>query len=320
MNAPIGLRKFEQLEWTAKGTPRATISLRALETLWFNTGTLCNITCANCYIESSPRNDRLAYLSLEDVRVYLDEIERNGLPTRLIGFTGGEPFMNESFPAILQETLARGFQTLTLTNAMRPMMRRTKVIADLVARYGKCLRLRVSLDDYRAEIHDRERGKGAFEKTLEGLRWLAEIGATLEVAGRSAMSGDREDEIRAGFARLLERNGVRLDCTDPGQLVLFPEMGEGVDPPEITPACWSILGISPRSIMCSSARMVVRRKGADHPTVLACTLLPYDKRFDLGPTLAEAAKPVHLAHKHCATFCVLGGASCGSARDGTGDS
>lgn len=315
MNAPVGFRKFEQLEWTAKGEPRASVTLRALETLWFNTGTLCNITCGNCYIESSPRNDRLVYLTLDDVRGYLDEIERDRLPTRLIGFTGGEPFMNASFPAILEETLSRGFETLTLTNAMRPMMRRKKAIVDLVARYGKAIRFRVSLDDYRPEVHDLERGKGSFGKALEGLQWLAQTGAVVEVAGRF-LSGDDEGEIRSGFAGLFGAHGIRLDSADPQQLVLFPEMTDAADPPEITPACWSILGVSPDGVMCSNARMVVRRKGADRPAVLACTLLPYDERFELGTTLAQASRPVHLAHRHCATFCVLGGASCGATRGG----
>lgn len=166
MNAPVRFPKFTSRLWTAKGEPRASIALRALETLWFNTGTLCNITCANCYIESSPRNDRFAYLSLADVKTYLDEIERDRLPTRLIGFTGGGPFMNPDFPAMLEETLSRGFETLTLTNAMRPMMRCRRVIAGLASIYGRAMRLRVSLDDYRPEIHDRERGRGSFAKTI----------------------------------------------------------------------------------------------------------------------------------------------------------
>lgn len=315
MNAPPAFRKFEVLERTAQGGPRASIALRALETLWFNTGTLCNITCDNCYIESSPRNDRLAYLSLADVRSYLDEIERDRLPTRLIGFTGGEPFMNAALPAILEETLSRGFETLTLTNAMRPMTRRKKVIGDLAARYGRAMRFRVSIDDYRAELHDRERGKGSFAKAIEGLRWLATTGAAVEVAGRY-FSGETKDRIRAGFASVLAEEGIALYCDDPQQLVLLPEMNPDADPPEITPACWSILNISPDGIMCSNARMVVRRRDAEGPTVLACTLLPYDERFELGATLADAAKPVFLAHKYCATFCVLGGASCGSKRNG----
>ena len=55
---------------------------------------------------------------------------------------------------------------------------------------------------------------------------------------------------------------------------------------------------------------MVRRKGADHASVVACTLLPYDAAFDMGATLAEAEEPVALNHPHCSKFCVLGGASC----------
>lgn len=62
--------------------------------------------------------------------------------------------------------------------------------------------------------------------------------------------------------------------------------------------------------MCANARMVVKRKGADTPTVLACTLLAYDRQFELGRTLAESDRPVALNHPHCAKFCVLGGARC----------
>jgi len=44
--------------------------------------------------------------------------------------------------------------------------------------------------------------------------------------------------------------------------------------------------------------------------VLACTLLAYDRAFEMGATLAEAEGDVALNHPHCAKFCVLGGASC----------
>jgi hypothetical protein len=80
--------------------------------------------------------------------------------------------------------------------------------------------------------------------------------------------------------------------------------------PEITEACWDILGKSPESVMCASSRMVAKRKGEAHPVVLACTLLPYDPRFELGRTLAAASGAVPLNHPHCAKFCVLGGGAC----------
>src|ERR1051326_4162094 len=87
-------RKFRDPFVTAAGDRRAQVALRALETLWFNTGRLCNLPCEHCYIESSRENARLVYLSAAEVREYLGEIERLGLGTQVIGFTGGEPFMN----------------------------------------------------------------------------------------------------------------------------------------------------------------------------------------------------------------------------------
>jgi hypothetical protein len=71
---PLDPGKFRDPFVTAKGETRAQVPLHALATLWFNTGTLCNLTCCNCYIESSPRNDRLAYLTRQEVSDYLAEI------------------------------------------------------------------------------------------------------------------------------------------------------------------------------------------------------------------------------------------------------
>ncbi|MGC6492963.1 MAG: radical SAM protein, partial [Myxococcota bacterium] len=58
---------FEHPEVTAKGETRASVPLVSLDTLWFNTGTRCNISCTHCYIESTPTNDRLVYLTRDDV-------------------------------------------------------------------------------------------------------------------------------------------------------------------------------------------------------------------------------------------------------------
>ncbi len=153
-------KPFADLARTARGERRATVPLRRLETVWFNTGTLCNIACENCYIESSPKNDRLAYLTVADVVPFLDELAGLAQPVSLIGFTGGEPFMNPNFIGILEETLRRGFETLTLTNALKPMEHRRADIARLAKRYGPRMRVRVSLDDFRSDVHDAERGEG----------------------------------------------------------------------------------------------------------------------------------------------------------------
>ena len=314
----VQTEKFRDPRVTADGDRRASVHLDALETLWFNTGTLCNIECAHCYIESSPTNDRLVYLSREEVARYLDEAERLGAPLAEVGFTGGEPFMNPELVPMLRETLGRGLEALVLTNAMQPMQRPAvregllELRDDLAATDDGAadrLRLRVSLDHHTRELHDEERGEGSWEVALEGVAWLRDHGFRLEVAGRTCWD-EEEAEARAGYARLFDELDLAVDAGDPAELVLFPEMDEEAEVPEITTGCWEILGKDPSDVMCATSRMVVKRKGADAPTVLACTLIPYDEAFELGETLAEAAGEVPLNHPHCSKFCVLGGGSC----------
>ena len=260
----LAKKKFRDPDVTARGERRAKVSLKALGTLWFNTGTLCNLACLNCYIESSPRNDRLAYLTRADVARYLDEIARNCLPTRLIGFTGGEPFMNPDMIAMLEDTLSRGFDALVLTNAMRPMQKVQPRLLDLRQRFGARLTVRVSLDHYGTTVHEAERGARTWHPTVDGLAWLYRAGFEVHVAAR-LLSGEAEVEVRAGFARLFAGLGIGIDASDPVRLMLFPEMDAARDVPEVTEACWGILGRSPDEVMCSGSRMVVKRQGRHRP-------------------------------------------------------
>jgi hypothetical protein len=312
--------KFADPDWTAKGEKRARVRLQALRTLWINTGSLCNIECRNCYIESSPENDRLAYITRAEVASYLDEMARDGWPVSEIGFTGGEPFMNPDIIEMLRDALERGFSALVLTNAMQPLLRprSREGLSALREQHGSRLVMRVSLDHYSKALHEEERGTDSFDKTIEGIDWLAREGFALALAGRTCWN-ESEAGTRAGYAALIAARGWPVDAYDRASLVLFPEMDLSADVPEITEACWGILHKDPKDVMCASSRMVVKRKGAAAPVVLPCTLLPYDPAFEMGATLAEAARAdggmfedgaVKLCHPHCAKFCVLGGGSC----------
>ena len=159
-------------------------------------------------------------------------------------------------------------------------------------------------------MHEAERGAATWAPALDGLDWLARGGFRPAVAGRR-LPGEGEAAARAGYGRLFAAHGIGVDAADPAALVLFPEMEADADVPEITESCWGLLGVAPDAPMCASSRMVVKRRGATRPHVVACTLIPYDPRFDLGASLADAPGRVALNHPHCARFCVLGGASCG---------
>ena len=307
--AKVATEKFSDPDLTAKGERRAKVPMSGLTTLWFNTGTLCNLACKNCYIESTPKNDRLVYLSHQEALLYLDEIKDQDLPTTEIGITGGEPFMNPDIIGILEACLSAGYQVLVLTNAMRPMMKHEASLAAISRRYGDQLTLRVSLDHFDAAVHESERGRRSWQPALQGLQWLSSTDSRVHVAARTRW-GDTEEQLRAGFQQLFDDLDVPIDASNPETLVLFPEMDETADVAEITEACWGLLNVKPSDMMCATARMIVRRRGAQHPEVVACTLLPYDDAFSLGNSLAESLRPVSLNHPHCARFCVLGGGSC----------
>lgn len=301
--------KFHDPNVTAKGEQRAVVALTHLKTLWFNTGSLCNISCQNCYMESTPSNDSLAYLSTAEIEQYLDEVETEKLPVEEIAFTGGEPFMNKGLVGMLEMSLKRGYRTLVLTNAMLPMHHRFDDLLALKEKHGNKLAIRVSIDHYTRARHETVRGEKTWKPMLKGLKWLAEQGFNLAIAGRTCWN-ESEDDSRAGYAALFATEDIPVDTASPAALVLFPEMDNALDVPEITVHCWDILGVAPETMMCATSRMVIKRKGSGTPRVVPCTLLPYDEEFELGRKLGDSADTVKLNHPHCAKFCVLGGASC----------
>jgi hypothetical protein len=203
---------------------------------------------------------------------------------------------------------------------MLPMQRPQikKGLLALKGVYRDRLALRVSLDHFTKAQHEIERGPETFERTLEGLDWLAANGFRIAIAGRTCWN-EAEADARAGYADLITDHKWPITPEDHKQLMLLPEMDEGYDGPEITTKCWDILKKSPSDMMCASSRMVVKRKGAEAPVVIPCTLLPYDVAFEMGRSLESASRAngpmfdqgaVKLCHKHCAKFCVLGGGSC----------
>ncbi len=301
--------KFSDLKVTANGDERASVKLHSLETLWLNTGTICNLTCANCYIESSPTNDALVYLNHQEVVTLLDEIKEKNLGTKEIAITGGEPFINPDIIKIITECLTRGFELLVLTNAMRPMMKQEKILLELKDKFPETLTLRVSVDHFKPEMHEEERGEKTWVHMMKGLKWLSDNKFNINIGARTRW-GERQKDLRDGYAELFKENNINIDAYDKKELLLFPEMDDTEEVPEITTECWDILDSKPEEMMCSNSRMVVKRKGDDSPSIMACTLLAYDQQFNLGGTIEEASQDVYLNHPHCSKFCVLGGGSC----------
>ena len=299
-------KKFTKKYTTALGHERAFVRFTGLETLWFNTGTLCNISCEGCYIESSPVNNKLLYLNVKDVEKYLEQIKVNNLPCDTIGITGGEPFMNKDIIPILNLCTKLNYNILVLTNAMQPMINKIKELIKFT-NYNK-LTFRISLDHHSKVEHENIRGKNTWDKALKGIKWLANNNFKINIASR--IINKSEKHVRDGFAKLFKENNLPIDAYNKKELVLFPEMNLHADTPEITKDCWNILNKNPNNMMCSNSRMIVKRREDSKTHIVSCTLIPYEKDFSYGNNLKDSLKTVYLNHPYCSKFCVLGGASC----------
>ena len=179
--------------------------------------------------------------------------------------------------------------------------------------YPNKLFLRVSLDHYTRAIHEQERSKGTFDRTLEQVKWLYDNGFQVSIAGRS-LTNESVNDALGGYQQLLQENDINIKLVHGNNIIIFPEMIQDESVPEITTECWGILNKTPEMQMCSNERMIVKRKDKKKTIVMPCTLLAYDEQFELGNTLKDAKERVQLNHVFCAKFCVLGGASCSSAK------
>jgi hypothetical protein len=96
-------RTFPDGQWRATGAGRPQIAGHALvryrHAVQLGLPTLL-------YRVLAKKNDRLVYLTAAEVTESLDEIEAGGLTTSLIGFTGGEPFMNPELPGMFEDVLS----------------------------------------------------------------------------------------------------------------------------------------------------------------------------------------------------------------------
>jgi Fe-coproporphyrin III synthase len=132
----------------------------------------CNLECAHCYMEGSPR--RHERLALDAVLRALDECRSLGLGS--ISITGGEPLLYPDLDCVLESAAQNSGVSITLcTNG-------TLITARRAAKFREIgLRLSVSIDG-RPAFHDEFRNaRGAFADTERGVRIAIENGIPVTI-------------------------------------------------------------------------------------------------------------------------------------------
>jgi MoaA/NifB/PqqE/SkfB family radical SAM enzyme len=279
------------------------VALKSLDTLWFQVGgTVCNLACTHCFVSCSPTNHTHEFLTLAEVRRYLEEASRLGV--REYYFTGGEPFLNPEMEAILEATLAVGPASVLTNGLLLDPARcaRLKALADK-AEYS--LDLRVSMDGYDAESNDPIRGAGTFERILAGVKNLHEAGLNPVITVTEVCREATTDSGKERFFALLRSMGIerpRLKVLPVFQIGAEAERGGAYE-------SWQRLkeGDVPEEgwdhLQCSACRMVTDQG------VWVCPILVNEPTAKMGETLADTLSAFPLEHPACWT-CHVYGVSC----------
>jgi hypothetical protein len=287
---------------TATEAP-GTLPLIRFGSIWFQvTGLKCNLECTHCLVDSSPDNDRLAFLERDSIRSHLAEADALGV--KEVYFTGGEPFLHREMAEILEDSLGVA-PTTVLTNGTLITESLARTLGAIAGRSRYSLEIRVSLDHPDPERNDAVRGPGAHAKAIRAVLRLQEAGLLPIVTATEYLLGDPvPGSIYRTFLDLLTAAGVRRP-----RLKIMPvfRIGKLEDPAHggsITRAM--LAGMDPLTLQCAQTR-VVTAKG-----IYACPILVDRPEGWMGNRgLTAALKPVTLSHHACRT-CYDTGMTCGN--------
>jgi radical SAM/Cys-rich protein len=141
-----------------------------LETLQVNLGYRCNQSCLHCHVNAGP--NRSEQMSLETVTDVLAFLEIAGV--KKLDLTGGAPELNPHFRELVRRARELGVHVMDRCNLTILDEPGQEGLAEFLA--GQQVEVIASLPCYQEANVDRQRGKGAFDRSLRALARLNALG------------------------------------------------------------------------------------------------------------------------------------------------
>ena len=144
--------------------------------LWLYSNYHCNLACNYCLTASSPHSPVRGLTKIQ----MMDAVRQaKNFGFTSVGITGGEPFLLSWMPELLVE-IGKIMPVIVLTNGT--MLTRKRVRERLLNCRGLPVQLQISVDDPDPQVHDTQRGKGSFQRAIEGIPWLVKNGLSVRIS------------------------------------------------------------------------------------------------------------------------------------------
>ena len=134
----------------------------------------CNLACLHCIEESGPGKAFRDELDRDQVFGVIDQLMDNEVP--YLSFSGGEPMLHPHFFEMVERVTSKGSQLKIETNGHYLTPDNCRRLKDLGVKA-----VQVSLDGASSATFGRMRVRGEFDKTIDGVRNLAQAGVPIEV-------------------------------------------------------------------------------------------------------------------------------------------
>jgi len=193
------------------------LSPETLDIFQINLGKLCNMTCRHCHVDSGP--DRTEEnMERATVDLCLEVIDRSGAHT--VDLTGGAPELNPHFEYLVQACVDRGLHVIDRCNLTVLLTGPHKHLPEWFADRG--VEVVCSLPHYRKLGTDAQRGTGTYDKSIEAMRRLNDVGygqgnpdqkLTLVTNPVGAFLAGNQSSLEREWKEALHRNhGVTFDA------------------------------------------------------------------------------------------------------------
>ncbi|MBA53338.1 MAG: radical SAM protein [Pseudomonadales bacterium] len=141
-----------------------------LEILQINLGYRCNLSCTHCHVNAGPK--RTEEMSWHTAQQVLEVIQRR--QPQILDLTGGAPELNAHFRWLVEQARGLGVEVIDRCNLTILQEPGQETLAPFLAEQG--VRVVASLPCYSQKNVDDQRGKGVFERSIEGLQTLNALG------------------------------------------------------------------------------------------------------------------------------------------------
>lgn len=148
-----------------------------ITTLQLNVGKLCNQTCRHCHVDAGP--DRTEVMSKDTMDLCLRALARTDIPT--VDITGGAPELNPHFRWLVEQARSLGRHVLDRCNLSVLLLPSQRDLGEFLAQHR--VEVIASLPSYQTSQTDAQRGEGVFNKSMEALRLLNQLGYGKEGTG-----------------------------------------------------------------------------------------------------------------------------------------